>query len=611
MTSENDNEFTLTPEQRTAVYSNEHSIVLIANAGSGKTEAVARRVLRLLEDSDGASRVLALTYTNKAADELRSRFRLRAGHLDHLVTTETLHGFAHSLVEQHGTRIGLPVNPELLTRDEDRGELLTRWRASQGLSLDDEAPAFLRAVDLARARLEQTDAVREWRHALASLPGLDYPGLLDAAHELLELNSIKRQVSRTYSHVIVDEAQNLSPAQYRLLNDILGLDENGPAAMLVGDDKQSIVSFAGADPALLQRFIEEHAATVIRLDANFRSAKVLIDLSDRIAHELDGRAATAEQHAAPGVLAFKALPDERAEGSYVADWVESILQNGLPTKSLAHGESSLVREQDIAVLGRSATALREIASALDERGIQYAASSNSDDWLEGATGQMVVEVLALRAAPEQVATRWRFARMLQVPEEQLVSVDAVEQQLRAHSNPVLAAVAPLLSAGSVAELISQLDQVAIPETADVAEQAAWQADSEEMRAAWADFTATVDTDSRTWSNFRRFTTNRQRGSSLGGVQLLTIHKAQGREFKAVAVVGMNEGQIPDFRARTPEDRRAELRTFYVATTRARRSLLLTRALQRRTRYGSRRTDASPYLSYVPGTDSEESSRSER
>lgn len=194
-----------------------------------------------------------------------------------------------------------------------------------------------------------------------------------------------------------------------------------------------------------------------------------------------------------------------------------------------------------------------------------------------------------------------------MPDDRLNTVDAVREQLKAHPNPVLAAVAPLLNAVDVADLISQLDQVTIPETADVAEQAAWQADAEEMRAAWSDFTATADADSRTWSNFRRFTTNRQRGSSLGGVQLLTIHKAQGREFKAVAVVGMNDGQIPDFRARTSADREAELRTFYVATTRARRSLLLTRALQRRTPYGSRRTEPSPFLEYMPSAGSAASS----
>lgn len=87
-----------------------------------------------------------------------------------------------------------------------------------------------------------------------------------------------------------------------------------------------------------------------------------------------------------------------------------------------------------------------------------------------------------------------------------------------------------------------------------------------------------------------------------GVRLLTVHKAQGREFKAVAVVACNKGQFPDFRATSVEEMAAELRTFYVAVTRASRSLLLTRARQRSTRVGQRSTEPSPFLRLVAETN---------
>lgn len=589
----------LTKDQLEAINSREHAIVVLANAGSGKTETVARRVIRLLESSGDSSRVLALTYTNKAAEELRNRFRDRAGALGQMVTTETFHGFAHALVQQHGTRIGLPIDPEILTRDEDRVELLTRWLASEGLPPADDALGFLREVDLSRSRLVQTERVANWRNALASLPGLDYQGLLDAAHELLDLKSVRRQILRTYSHVIVDEAQNLTPAQYRLLDELLGRSEEGPSAMLVGDDKQSIVSFAGADPALLQRFMQERAAKVIRLEQNFRSAQVLSALSERVAHDLDKRPVVMPTHAAAGALHFMATADERAEGAYVADWIATLLEEGLPGPALAPGESAVVGEDDIAVLGRSASALREVASALGELEITYTASSGAADWLEGSVGQLVMEIVALRAAPTQVSTRWQLGRLLGISDDALGDMEQVKTAVAHHDNSMVSSVSTLFDAKSISELIDQLGNIPVPKTADIADQAAWESDALELRAAWAEFVTLNDLDTRTWANFRRFCSNRQRGAASSGVQLLTIHKAQGREFKAVAVVGMNDGQIPDFRARSREDLEGELRTFYVAITRARRSLLLTRPQQRRTRYGMRTAKPSPFLRFLP------------
>jgi DNA helicase II / ATP-dependent DNA helicase PcrA len=147
-------EYQLSEEQEAAVLSNDPAIVVVASAGSGKTEVAARRVERLLAESPGeAFRVLALSYTLKAADELRERFQERLGELHKRVDTNTVHGFAHSLLRQHGTRIGLPVEPEVLVRDEDRAELLARWLETEGRPVPDDLVLLLQRLDVARARL--------------------------------------------------------------------------------------------------------------------------------------------------------------------------------------------------------------------------------------------------------------------------------------------------------------------------------------------------------------------------------------------------------------------------------------------------------------------------
>ena len=123
--------------------------MVVAGAGGGKTEVVADRIERLLLDSeDDAYRVVAVSYTVKASDELRARLADRLGDLHRRVDTDTIHGFALSLLRQHGTRIGLPVEPEILSRNEDRAELLGSWLTQSGRSVPEDPSLMLAEFDL-------------------------------------------------------------------------------------------------------------------------------------------------------------------------------------------------------------------------------------------------------------------------------------------------------------------------------------------------------------------------------------------------------------------------------------------------------------------------------
>jgi len=162
-------------------------------------------------------------------------------------------------------------------------------------------------------------------------------------------------------------------------------------------------------------------------------------------------------------------------------------------------------------------------------------------------------------------------------------------------------LAPVVDLGDIVELLPMLDDLAAPTDVDGAQLANWQADLSQLDGAWTDFDRSVDRADLTWSGFKLHCSRAQRGDDLSpGIRLLTVHKSQGREYPAVAVMGMNDGQFPDFRARAEEDRKSELRTFYVAITRPRRVLLLTRARVRETRYGPRKTEPSPFLQLIAG-----------
>jgi DNA helicase-2/ATP-dependent DNA helicase PcrA len=604
MSTSSEFEVVLSDQQRKAVESNSSAIVVLASAGSGKTEVIARRVERLLfETPNERSRILALSYTVKAAEELGLRLSERLGSLSDRVDAETIHGFAHDLLRQHGTKIGLPAEPELLTRDEDRVELMRRWSEEQGQIPALDPLADLREIDLLRARGETSSETLDWQAALASMHALDYPALLTAAQELLSIRSVSRQIARTYKHLIVDEAQNMTMAQYTLLTSVIGAPgETAIASVLVGDDKQSIVSFAGADPRLISAYQRDYEAERFELNINFRSATRLASLAQVVATGLGHKGVEEADHAAIGSVLFHEARDEISEAHFVRDWILDLLSNGIDRIVVSPLESTSVRPRDIAILGRSATALRQIGPALEKAGVPYTIASASSDWLESTAGKIVLELIALRGSVDHHSVHWQLARLLGAENGAIESFDELRGYLAESEDPYVSMLEPLCRIADTEEFVRALAALDVPKTEGPA-ASAWQADLEQLQNSWRAFVTSKDRAARSWSNFKLYCSKQQRGDdNSDAVRLLTIHKAQGREFKAVGIVGLNDGQLPDFRAQTVQEEQSERRTFYVAVTRPRRVLLMTRARARQTKYGTRRTEPSRYLALLEGLD---------
>jgi len=576
---------TLTAEQQEVVDADDPAIVVTASAGSGKTDVIAHRVERILRDEPSASfRVLAVSYTVKAADELAERLRDRVGDVRR-IEAETIHAFAHSLVRQHGTWEGLPPEPEVLHRDEDRVELLTSWLAQAGRRLDsDSAGDELRRLDLARARRTETPLLHEYNEALLARGALDYPAMLEVASRLVAREWVRTQLSQTYRHVIVDEAQNLTPAQFHLLISILGTPPSPVSAMLVGDEKQSIVQFAGADPGLIKRFEVEYSARRIELTVNFRSSAAIAQVADAVAARLGDESRLRVASAAAGLVEVEREPSEQAEGEAVANWVEEMLHSGIPDIALAVGEKGPVAAEDIAILARSAAALRWTSDALAAANIPHVVASDARDWMSSGLGRAVVDLIAFRAGPGHPSTRSHLVQTARV------GVDALE------ASPVLG-FTDLVVASEAGEPVQLLTAVA-GLLNSVAEDP-WLDDKALLEHTWQQFLDRTPVAERTYVNLQLHIARTQRGEpSAPGVRLLTVHKSQGKEFRAVSVVGLNQGQFPDFRQTSPEEKRAELHCFYVAVTRASRILRLSRALVRQGRNGPWEPQESEFLAVV-------------
>jgi hypothetical protein len=220
-------------------------------------------------------------------------------------------------------------------------------------------------------------------------------------------------------------------------------------------------------------------------------------------------------------------------------------------------------------------------------GIQTAVASAEDDWVRSDLARLIVEVVAFRSAPGHRSTHRRMAELLGLEETDWSSPGAI---LGRAGRPELEG---LFNAREPLELLN------MAQTMDT-DDPDWPADLHQFDDAMRLFLDRTDVADRSFGNFRQHIARCQRGDSLDpGVRLLSVHKAQGREFRAVAIVACNDGQFPDFRASTDEERKSELRTFYVAASRPTRVLLLTRAQARETRYGPRAAGPSPYLGLIP------------
>lgn len=577
----------LSAEQKTAVESNAQYLVVLASAGSGKTEVVAQRVERLLEVASDF-RILTLSYTRRAAGEMRERFAKRLGDNRRRVETDTVHGFAQGLLLQYGTWIGLSTDPIVVTRDEDRIELFQDWRSESGLEPLTDPASRIHELDLNRARRLDDPLEDEWDAALAAHNALDYESMLSRALELLDVPAVRRIVGRQYRHVIVDEAQNLTRSQYALLRALLNCSQE-MSAMMLGDDKQSIVTFAGADVENLRRFKHEFEADEVKLSVNFRSSRRIAEICHSIATRLgDSPVANTQTYAAAGLVTKRTFRTEDAEADGIVNWVSDLLANGMPSEALGPKEKPAILDHEIAILGRSAAALRACETALQSAGLTVARTVHSDDWLTSEFGRSAWLVGTFR--PDSTVARRRISRSLGL--DAVTTLEDLENELLRKGHSELSLLAKESSPDKFILAIQEID------LGD--EESNWYEDLEEIRAAWSAFCDDQPSSNRSWPQFELFVSRWQRGDdTTAGIRVQTVHKSQGREYKAVAIVGLNDGQFPDFRARSKAERQSELRAFYVAASRPSRALYATRAETTLSRNGPWGRTESEFFRLIP------------
>jgi DNA helicase-2/ATP-dependent DNA helicase PcrA len=543
----------LDPEQRAVAEALSGPVCVLAGAGTGKTRAITHRIAHgVLSGVQQPQHVLAVTFTARAAGELRSRLRaLGAGGVAartfHSAALRQLHYFwptaiggelprleasKAAQVAAAGARAGLRPGP---------GEVRDlaaeiEWAKVSQVAPADYAAAAVKAGRGAPAGLDpaaMAELYAGYEDVKSGRGIIDMEDiLLLTVGVLAEHAEIAEKVRRQYRYLVVDEYQDVSPLQQRLLELWLGESRE---LCVVGDPNQTIYSFAGATPEFLQTFTRRMpGATTVRLVRNYRSSPQVVELANQVLRAGAGVELRAQQPAGPPPVLVEHA-DEPAEAEAVAARIAALREDGVPAS-------------EIAVLFRTNGQSLAYEQALGERGVPFVLRGGERFF---ARPEVKTALLRLRGAA-------RAAAVGTDPGHEL-TVSMVEQvrQVLADAGLTAGTARSAGAAGEAAESLAALVRVA-----------------EDLAAAdpAADLAALVaELDTRAADSHVPV---------IEGVTLASLHAAKGLEWDAVFLVGLVEGMVPISYADTPEAVEEERRLLYVGITRARTHLSLSWASSR-------------------------------
>jgi DNA helicase-2/ATP-dependent DNA helicase PcrA len=532
----------LDPEQREVAETVRGPVCVLAGAGTGKTRAITHRIAHAVRSGVvDAPSVLAVTFTTRAAGELRQRLRrlgapgvqartFHAAALRQLTYfwPRVIGGEAPSVIESK-----LPVLIEAcrrMRRNPDRSELRdiaaeVEWAKVTQIGPEDYVAAAAKhhrtppvpAEEVARL-YETYEQIRRERHLV------DFETILElTAAVMTEHPEVAAQIRQQYRYFVVDEYQDVNPLQKLLLDTWLGGRDD---LCVVGDPNQTIYSFTGATPRYLTNFaVEFPNAAVIKLVRDYRSTPQVVDLANlviaksRSPHRLE---LVAQRPDGPRP-SFDEYDDEPAEAAGVARGIRRLMDQGVPSR-------------EIAVLFRTNSQSEAYEEALAKAGIPYVVRGAERFFERAEVRQAVV---LLRGA----ARSWSGEPLASEVHHILAGIGLTPQPP---------------GGGKAREKWESLKALA-----DLAE---------DMAAEGADLPAFV-------AELERRATE-QHAPPVEGVTLASLHAAKGLEWDAVFLVGLTDGMIPIIYAETPEQIEEERRLLYVGITRARLHLSLSWALAR-------------------------------
>jgi ATP-dependent DNA helicase UvrD/PcrA len=617
----------LNPAQRDAVTTTKGPLLVLAGAGTGKTRVITTRIAHLIEQGTDPASILAVTFTNKAAAEMRERVAHLAGDRAREITVGTFHAFCARLLREHADALGLSPRFTICDSSDQLSAIKSAMRELRVHETTMHPSAVLARISLAKNRMETPDehlasgrdgrdqlvgsVWQRYREHLARARSLDFDDLLLETVRLLRENAkVRAHYRRRYIHVLVDEYQDTNLPQYEIVRLIGGEHRN---VCVVGDDDQSIYGWRGADIRKILGFHRDfEGAKVVRLQTNYRSTRPILEAANSvIRHNASRHDKALESARGDGVPVREArLKDETAEAQFVVGDIELAVRRGE------------ARPADFAILCRTQVQFRTFEAELRAAGLPYQVVGGMS-FFDRKEVRDVVAFLKLAVNPRDETA---LLRVVNTPPRGVgkASLDRVIAFATDHG----------IAASDAFERAGEIDGLA-PQAVDgfralreAIDGAALADAGRDLVARLHAFLEAIDyraevrrlypdpmTRDARWAaveevlNFAENHVARSGRPTLAGfleelalssgdepsekpesrgdaVTLMTLHAAKGLEFPHVFLAGMEEGLLPHARAAAEGGVEEERRLAYVGITRAMTTLTLSWAFER-ARYGRR------------------------
>ncbi len=594
----------LSIKQSEIVNLGEGAFLIEASAGSGKTRVLTERVKKLLEDN--SSKVLAITFTNKASEELKERISLDKIKNKN-VFVGTFHSFCQSILESRFKLLGFQKMPHIFEDESDRSEIVEEVIKSipyftdifNGMDSKQKSSYKTRVLhfisEVKRELAEPEELIteegeehflmlyNEYQDNLRSNNAIDFDDLTLLIYQLFMNNeAVQNLYSKSYNYIFIDEGQDLNKAQYYLLKSLCG--ENIKNVMIVGDPNQSIYGFNGATPEYMKNFfIEDFKATKIILDENYRCSKKIITASNLL---MDLNIA-ADKYVKEGKFEIYRAQSEQDEAKYIVQKINELV--ALQTHPDIEGN---IEYSNISILGRNRFVFKYIEEQLQENQIPFYFKSgnigvkfetifmklfdnyfriviNPSDKIHARKLKSLLKVENFEDANQIQTSRYSYFSFIKTTVDNLTE-DNFKKSVKTFENFI-----------KESNLLLDEDKIQIS------------SELEGLNDLWGTYS---------FNTLKPSLTGFKNAISLGtvmknqkeeGVCISTVHTMKGQESDIVFLIGLDDGTFPYYLAieKGGEELNQEKNNLYVAFTRAKRFLYLTYPAIRKMPWGDNKARA--------------------
>lgn len=599
----------LNTNQRQAVEWDEGPLLVLAGPGSGKTAVLTLRIANLIQNSPEENhRILGLTFTVKAANEMQNRIRDLLGDDSRRIQLRTFHSFCTDILGQHGSQLGLRPDFQVITDDKDRIAILKDLNDSGQVEVDDpegslkridtmfthgitpdELPRYFTGGQKDQCRALQ-NVFLGYMKRLVDENQLDFGSMLYLTRELLSSKPrIARQVRTVYRYVCVDEFQDTNLAQYKVLR--LLCPETTSNLFIVADDDQIIFQWNGADPKRLEELKSDYSPEIVQLPENYRCPAEVVAIANRLIAHNPGRISSKQKGKAhkevPGAIQLRSFKDFNEEIQGLISEIEPVPKN---------------QRETCLVIARSNKLLAQVREEMLATGMNAEVVSKSQDFASPPI-QVMYYSIKLANAPESRSLLNKLCSATGLVDGNMLSAEDVAAKARVEGVTPLRAFFSLiarrntlepLAARGISLLCDALDYMSFAREAIKMFDALNQAygfgeafpDYDDDKASWERIADQIHRTHGENVSLHLFLQEmdlspKAKALSKDCVRLQTVHTAKGVEFDNVYVIGLAEDQFPTYFAIKNGDSaiQEERRNCFVAVTRSSRNLYLSYARQ--------------------------------